>query len=45
MTRFYQIFGIIICLLVAYANFIGWEIVNFNNFDRVGPAGPGVYHK
>jgi len=45
MTRFYLISGIVICLLTTYANAIGWEIMNFNNFNRGGPAGPGIYHK
>lgn len=45
MVRFYLIIGTSICLLLAYSNTIGWDVMNFNNFDRIGPQGPNIYHK
>jgi len=30
---------------MAYANAIGWDVMNLNNVGRIGPMGPSVYHK
>lgn len=43
--RLYLIYGLILCLGMAYANAIGWDVLNLNNTSRIGPHGPNIYHK
>ena len=47
MVRGYVIYGILVCLLMGYANFTGWAVGD-TTMAAVGPRGPGargVYHK
>lgn len=37
--------GTAACILFGYASFIGMNILDFNNYGRIGPHGPNVYHK
>lgn len=47
MVRAYVIYGSIVCLLLAIANFSGWGIGDAS-YVASGPRGPGpriLYHK
>ena len=43
--RTYLIYGILLCLGMAYANAIGWDVFNFKTMSMIGPRGPNIYHK
>jgi uncharacterized membrane protein len=45
LRTFFLISGTAACLLFGYASMIGWNIMDFNNYGRMGPHAPNVYHK
>ncbi len=45
MVKGYVIFGIAICLLMAYANSVGWAVGDSTAPATRGSAVRGVYHK
>jgi hypothetical protein len=48
LVKGYVLFGIVICLLMGYANFVGWTIGDSTVAGVTGPRGPrttGIYHK
>jgi len=48
LVKGYVIFGIVICLLLGYANSVGWALGDSTAAGVVGARGPrtpGVYHK
>lgn len=45
IARAYIVFGLLLCGLFAYANSIGWKVIDFENLGSHKPKGAAVYHK
>lgn len=45
MKSLYILFGFAACLLLGFANFKGYALVDFLSTNRWGPQGAGTYHK
>ena len=45
MAKAYLIFGIVVCVALAYVNHTGWVVWNSIASGTWGPQGQNVYHK
>ncbi len=45
MKSVYVIYGILLCLLLAYSNHYGWKITDAMASGKWGPRGKSTYHK
>jgi hypothetical protein len=45
MKTLFIIYGTVICMLLAYANYTGWEVSESLKTGKWGPQGQNAYHK
>ncbi len=45
MKKTFLVYGVVVCLLLAYSNFYGWKITDSFSSGKWGPHGKSMYHK
>jgi hypothetical protein len=45
MLRIYLVFGFLACMLLGYANYTGWVLVDALTSGQWSPRGQHSYHK